>query len=92
MGFGDDVQFKKLRVYHAFKRIRNFACVEVFHGDNKLAVYARIDPNTVQLEQGFTRNVSKIGHWGTGDLEITLKSPADLRRAAPLLERAYETA
>jgi Domain of unknown function (DUF5655) len=30
MGLGDDVQFKELKYYLAFKRIKNFACVQVF--------------------------------------------------------------
>ena len=31
-----------------------------------------------------------IEHWGTGSLEITLKSMADPERAKPLLEKSYE--
>lgn len=30
----------------------------------------------------------KIGHFGTGDLEVTIPSDADLERAKPLLDRA----
>ncbi len=33
--------------------------------------------------------MSSIGHWGTGDLELTLHTPADLEKAKPLIERAY---
>lgn len=49
----------------------------------------KLDPATVQLEEGFSRDVSKIGHWGTGDLELTLRSPGDFERAKALIERAY---
>ena len=39
---------------------------------------------------GFTRDVSNVGHYGTGDLEITLVKPEDLERAIPLIKRSYE--
>ena len=38
----------------------------------------------------FTRDVSKVGHFGTGDLEITLSTAEDLARAEPLIRRSYE--
>ena len=50
----------------------------------------RIDPDSVLLEQGFTRDVRGIGHFGTGDLEITIQSSADFEKAKPLLEKSYE--
>ncbi|MGY0794222.1 DUF5655 domain-containing protein [Azospirillum argentinense] len=90
LGLGDDVQFKQLQFYFAFKRIKNFACVEVYPQAGKVTVFLKVDPMTVTIEPGFTRDVSKIGHFGTGDLEITLSTMADLDRATPLLVRSYE--
>jgi predicted transport protein len=90
LGLGDDVQVKVLKLYIAFRRIKNFASVEVQVGKDRLVVYVKVDPDTVALEEGFTRDVRTIGHWGTGDLEITIKSMADLERARPLLEKSYE--
>ncbi|MDO8977568.1 hypothetical protein [Reyranella sp.] len=37
-----------------------------------------------------TRDVSNIGHYGSGDLEITLSTPGDLERATALLKRSYD--
>jgi hypothetical protein len=45
---------------------------------------------SVPLEPGFTHDVSDVGHFGTGDLEITLSNSEDLERAMPLLKRSYE--
>lgn len=42
------------------------------------------------LEDGFTRDVRNIGHFDTGDLEITIKDDADIDKAMPLLEQSYE--
>lgn len=90
LGFGDDVQFKMLKLYGAFKRIKNFATVEVKSTIRILLVYVKLDPDTVVLEEGFTRDVRKIGHWGTGDLEITIRTVEDLAKALPLLQASYE--
>ncbi len=42
------------------------------------------------LEVGFTRDVGKIGHFGTGDLELTLCTIGDLERAKELLSASYD--
>jgi predicted transport protein len=90
LSFGDDVQCKKLKYYVAFKRIKNFASVEVRPQNGVVLVFVKINLETVQLEKGFTRDVSNKGHLGTGNLEITLRSLADLEKARPLLEKSYE--
>jgi predicted transport protein len=41
-------------------------------------------------QPGFARDVSKVGHFGTGDLEITLTKPDDLEGAMPLIKRRYD--
>ncbi|MDN7908312.1 DUF5655 domain-containing protein [Burkholderia diffusa] len=84
---GDDVQEKHLRVYVAFRRLKNFACIVV--QQQRIIVMLKLDPATVTLENGFSRDVSQINHWGTGDLELSLQSIADLERAKPLIERSY---
>jgi len=90
LALGDDVQFKILKFYFAFKRIKNFACVEVHTGTGKLLVYVKVDPGAIDLENGFTRDVKKTGHFGTGDVEITIGSMADFEKAKPLLLKSYE--
>ena len=91
VGFGSDVQVKTLKLYVAFKRIKNFATVEIRAGNDRLLVYLKINPDSVALEDGFTRDVREIGHWGTGDLEVLIRSMDDLEKAKPLLIKSYET-
>ena len=84
---GDDVQRKDLKLYIAFKRLRNFATVVL---QNKaLRVFLNLNPDDHPQQEGFTRDVREIGHWGTGDLEIVLHSLSDLERAKPYLNAAY---
>jgi predicted transport protein len=88
ISLGDDVQRKDLKLYVAFKRLRNFAtvCFQL----NKLLVYLRLDAEEVSFVEGFTRDVRKIGHWGTGDVEVTIRTLADLEKAKALIAEAYE--
>ncbi len=90
LALGDDVQEKTLKHYAAFKRIKNFACVEVHPQKGTLLVYVKLDPEKVALRRGFTRDVRKVGHYGTGDLEITIRSDEDLAAAQPLIAQSYE--
>ena len=84
---GDDVQEKRLSLYIAFKRLKNFVCIEI--RKDKLMLYLKLDPDTLTLEAGFSRDVRSIGHWGTGDLELTVRNELDLEKAKPLLVRSY---
>ena len=83
-----DVQVKVTKTYIAYRRIKNFACVEV--QSKKLNLFLKIDPKSVTLEPGLTRDVSKIGHFGTGDLEVIIDSEAALERAKLLIPQSYE--
>lgn len=38
----------------------------------------------------FTRDITNIGHWGTDDLEVVLRKPADFEKAKSLIERTYQ--
>jgi predicted transport protein len=88
---GDDIIEKPLKLYVAFRRLKNFVCMSLISKqDPHVFLTLKLDPATVDLEKGFARDVSNIGHWGTGDLEIVLRSPADLSKAKALIERAYQ--
>jgi predicted transport protein len=89
MALGDDVEEVTTRFYIAFRRIKNFACVEFKPRDGRIMLFLKLDPASVATEPKFTRDVSKIGHFGTGDLEITLSNAEDLERAKPLIARSY---
>jgi predicted transport protein len=90
LGLGDDVTKKTTRFYLAYRRIKNFACLEVRPTLNQVKMFLKIDPDTVELTEGFVRDVRKIGHFGTGDLELTIASHDDFERAKPMILRSYE--
>ncbi|OWY71987.1 DUF91 domain-containing protein [cyanobacterium TDX16] len=88
LALGDDVTERPLKRYVAYRRIKNFASVVVLK--NELLVFLKVDPDSVTLEKGFSRDMRKIGHWGTGDLRLNIGSKDDLKRAEPLILRSYE--
>lgn len=90
LALGDDVQIVTNKYYLAFKRIKNFACVELYPKIGRIIVYVKIDPTSIELREGFTRDVRSIGHYGTGDLEINIFDDHSLENAKPLIIKSYE--
>ncbi|WP_328946424.1 DUF5655 domain-containing protein [Streptomyces sp. NBC_00250] len=87
-----ELEVAPLRHYIAYRRLVNVASVLFRPKHQVILVYLRLDPDTVVLEEGFTRDMRGVGHLGTGDLEVRLASAADLEKAAPLIRRAFEAA
>lgn len=81
--YGDDVQMTTRKNYFAYRRLKNFACVEVHPNSRAVLVYLKVDPESIELEQGFSRDVRSIGHFGTGGLELRLTNSSDLAKAEP---------
>ena len=74
--------------YVAYRVSKNIACMEVRR--QKVTLFLKLDPTKVGGPSGISRNVSNIGHWGTGDLDVTLKSLEDFEAAKPFIRMAYE--
>ncbi|MEU9411863.1 DUF5655 domain-containing protein [Streptomyces sp. NPDC048281] len=87
-----DVEVAQLRHYIAYRRMVNVASVIFRPKHEAILVYLKVDPDTVELEEGFSRDMRGIGHLGTGDLEVRVASAADLEKAGPLIQRAFEAA
>lgn len=90
ISLGDDIQEKFLKYYIAFKKIRNVACVEVQPKTKTIVLYLNINPDEVELKEGFIRDVRNIGHFGTGNLEVRINSKDDFERAKALIIKSYD--
>jgi len=88
MNLSDDVQEVVLKNHTAYKRIGNFACL--VRQRNRALLYLKVSPESVELGNGFARDVTGIGHQGTGNLELMLQSMEDLETAKPLIKRSFE--
>ena len=87
---GDDITVNQLKFYTAYKKVQNFACVEVYN--KYVMIFLKLDPDSVTLEEGFSRDMRNIGHYGTGDLQLTIRTTEDFKKAKKLIEEAYNKA
>ena len=86
----DEISKNQLKYYLAYKKVRNFVCIE---GQIKaIKLYLKLNPNDVELVPGFIRDVTNIGHFGSGDVEVTIKTVTDFEKIKDLIERAYNEA
>ncbi len=91
LGLGDGVNRVERKQYRAYQRLRNFACM-CPPQRSKLLVYLKVNPQDVDLVPDFTRDVSGVGHHGTGDLEVQLRTPKDVERARDLFRASFAAA
>lgn len=84
---GDDLVANQLKYYLAYKKVQNIFCIEIY--TKQIILRLKLNPDSVEIEDGFTRDMRGTGHYGTGDLEISIKTEMDFQKAVPLLERAY---
>ena len=88
-GLSESVEVVARSVYTAFKSSRNFACVQT--QKNRLLVYLHLDAiKTTQNPVLGARDVSKIGHFGTGDVEIQIQSSEEVPAAMALIRQAFD--
>ncbi|MGW6911759.1 DUF5655 domain-containing protein [Streptomyces sp. NPDC054940] len=88
-----DVQKETQLHYIAYRRIKNVATVRIQTRTKVLVVNLKLDPDTVQLRDGFSRDIRGLGCLGIRDgIEVRIGSHADLARAGELIRRSVETA
>lgn len=86
---GDDVQKKELKCYYAYSRIKNFVCLEIRPSQKKILLYLKVPFSEIENPPDFLRDMENIGHYGTGDTEITISSLQDFEYAKSLIEKSY---
>ena len=86
-----DVQERTVKNYVSFRRLKGFANVMFRPQTDRMLVYINLSPDSITLEQGFTRDMrGKAGWTGVWQLELTIDSDDDLERAKPLIQKSYE--
>jgi uncharacterized protein with ParB-like and HNH nuclease domain/predicted transport protein len=82
------VQVVPRKLYVAFALNSNIVCAVPQMG--KIRLFLNIPFNAVSDAKGLCRDISEIGHWGTGDTEVSLASHASLDDVMALVKQAYE--
>src|SRR3989338_9327339 len=76
ISFGQDVKVEQKKHYTAFKKKSNFVCSKLQNSQIKL--WIRIPKKKFNDTRKIARDVSKVGHHGTGNYEIIFNSKDDL--------------
>jgi len=88
LSIDESIEESPKKFYIAYKVSQNFVCVEV--KKNKLTLFLKINPKEIKLPQN-GRDVSEIGHYGTGDFELNISSKEDFEESKEYIKRAFET-
>lgn len=76
------------KLYVAYRTSQNIVCMEV--KTQKVVLYLKLNPKEITSIPNIARDVSDIGHFGTGNLEITVKGGNDLEVAKKFINLAYQ--
>ncbi|HLA80731.1 MAG TPA: DUF5655 domain-containing protein, partial [Thermoleophilia bacterium] len=75
------------KMYVAYRTTQNLLCLEV--QKHRVILYLKLDPREAKGPPSISRDVSAVGHYGTGNLEIRVSNLEDLEAAKPFIEMAY---
>ena len=85
MNLADGIEVKPQKDYIAFKKDRNIVCYELQKKQMKIFVGAKW--GTINDSKGLARDVSQVGHYGTGDYQIQVDNDNDLEYIMSLIKQ-----
>ena len=74
------------KYYIAYKTTQNFVCIET--QKKKLVLFLKLNPDEIEKLPKQARDVRNIGHFGTGDLELTIKNITDFEETKELINQS----
>jgi len=74
--------------YIAYRISQNIVCIEV--QKQRVLLYVKLDPRELGDLPANARDVSSIGHYGTGDLELAVRNEEEIEQAKHFIEMAYK--
>ena len=81
------IQVAPKKMYIAYKIAQNLVCMVV--QKKRVALYLKLDPTRHSGPPGLSKDVTDIGHFGTGDLEISLQTESEFELSKPFIKKAY---
>lgn len=86
LNLADDVQVNVKKLYIAFKKGSNIVCMNI--QKKQIRMWIGVKAGTLDDAKGLARDVSNVGHWGTGDYEVAVTSDKDLEYIMSLIKQA----
>lgn len=87
LGIDDAIEEVPKKYYVAYKVSQNISCVEV--QTRCIKIYLKLNPTDIPSDTKNFRDVTSIGHFGTGDAEFTLSSLEDFDLMKEFIIKAY---
>jgi len=85
LNLADDIEIKPQKFYVAFKKDGNIACLEM--QKKKMKIYIGAKTGTLDDPKLIAKDVSSIGHYGTGDYEVQVTNDNDLEYIMSLIKQ-----
>ena len=85
LNLADGIEIKPQNDYIAFKKDRNIVCYELQKKQIKVFIGAKW--GAIEDSKGLARDVSQVGHFGTGDYQIQVDSDKDLEYIMSLVKQ-----
>jgi predicted transport protein len=77
-----------LKLYVAYKAETNF--VDVVPQARRLRLVLNLKFSEINDEKGMSRDISDLGRWGNGDVEVVLSKVEELPYVMGLVRQAFE--
>jgi len=74
--------------YVAYKTSQNFVCMQTYK--KKITLYLKLNADEIGAIPKQGRDVKNIGHFGTGDFELTIKDLNDFEETKQFINEAYK--
>ena len=87
VGLDPAVEEAPKKFYVAYKISQNIVCMEPQSRNIKL--FLKLRTADIKVPPRFYRDVTEIGHYGTGNAEFTICSDAEFEQVKPFIELAY---
>lgn len=85
LNLADGIEVKPQKHYIAFKKDGNVACLEM--QKKKIKIYIGAKVGALDDPKGIAKDVSAIGHYGTGDYEVQVVNDNDLEYIMSLIKQ-----
>lgn len=83
------VQREALKHYIKYTHGNNIFCCVHIHKSG-LRVWLKLNYRDLESPAEYVRDVSNIGHWGVGDVELTIDSLQRFQNAKSLIQKSFE--
>lgn len=90
--FGDDIEVRPRKLYIGFVRDTNFADIRL--DNSKIKIWLNLKKGELHDPKNMARDITKVGHWGNGDYEVSIKPDKELEYNLSyiliLIKQSYE--